>query len=49
MKFANYVKEIYVDSDTKVALLSGSPVDDEFNLFLTNDLIAAAQIVRIQF
>ena len=28
MKFANYVKEIYVDSDTKVALLSGSPVDD---------------------
>jgi predicted TIM-barrel fold metal-dependent hydrolase len=43
MKFANYVKEIYVDSDTKVALLSGSPVDDEFNLFLTNDQIAAAR------
>src|SRR5215510_538438 len=43
MKFANYVKEIYVDSDTKVAMLSGSPVDDEFNLFLTNDQIAAAR------
>ena len=43
MKFANYVREIYVDSDTKVALLSGSPVDDEFNLFLTNDQIAAAR------
>jgi uncharacterized protein len=42
-KFANYVKEIYVDSDTKVALLSGSPVDDDFNLFLTNDQIAAAR------
>ena len=43
MKFANYVKEIYVDSDTKVALLSGSPVDDEFNLFLNNDQIIAAR------
>jgi predicted TIM-barrel fold metal-dependent hydrolase len=43
MKFANYLKEIYVDSDTKVALLSGSPVDDPFNLFLTNDQIIAAR------
>src|SRR6185295_1028504 len=43
MKFANYVKEIYVDSDTKVALLSGSPVDDEVNLFLNNDQIIAAR------
>src|SRR5688572_19339745 len=43
MKFANYVKEIYVDSDTKVAMLSGSPVDDPFNLFLTNDQIIAAR------
>jgi len=42
-KFANYVKEIYVDSDTDVAILSGSPVDDEVNLFLTNDQIAAAR------
>ena len=42
-KFANYVKEIYVDSDTNVAILSGSPVDDEVNLFLTNDQIAAAR------
>jgi predicted TIM-barrel fold metal-dependent hydrolase len=43
MKFANYVKEIFVDSDTKVALLSGSPVDDPFNLFLNNDQIVAAR------
>ena len=41
--FANYLKEIFVDSDTKVALLSGAPVDDPFNLFLTNDQIAAAR------
>ena len=42
-KFGNYVKEIYVDSDTDVCILSGSPVDDEVNLFLTNDQIAAAR------
>ncbi|MEE8344788.1 MAG: amidohydrolase family protein [Woeseiaceae bacterium] len=42
-KFENYIKEIYVDSDTKVAILSGSPVDDDFNRFLTNDQIAAAR------
>jgi predicted TIM-barrel fold metal-dependent hydrolase len=42
-KFENYLKEIFVDSDTKVALLSGSPVDDPVNLFLTNDQIAAAR------
>ena len=41
--FSNYLKEIFVDSDTKVALLSGAPVDDPFNLFLTNDQIAAAR------
>jgi hypothetical protein len=43
LKFSNYVKEIFVDSDTDVAILSGSPVDDEANLFLTNDQIAAAR------
>jgi predicted TIM-barrel fold metal-dependent hydrolase len=42
-KFGNYVKEIYVDSDTDVAILSGSPVDDAVNLFLTNDQIASAR------
>jgi predicted TIM-barrel fold metal-dependent hydrolase len=42
-KFANYVKEIFVDSDTDVVILSGSPVDDEANLFLSNDQIAAAR------
>ncbi len=43
LKFSNYVKEIYVDSDTDVAILSGSPVDDPHNLFLTNEQIAAAR------
>ena len=43
LKFSNYVKEIFVDSDTDVVILSGSPVDDEANLFLTNDQIAAAR------
>ena len=27
LKFANYVKEIFLDSDTKVAGLSGAPSD----------------------
>src|SRR3989454_661785 len=42
-KFENYVKEIFVDSDTKVALLSGAPFDDPSWDLLTNDQIAAAR------
>ncbi|HEX2438353.1 MAG TPA: amidohydrolase family protein [Methylomirabilota bacterium] len=42
-KFENYVKEIFVDSDTKVALLSGAPFDDPTWDFLSNDQIAAAR------
>jgi predicted TIM-barrel fold metal-dependent hydrolase len=42
-KFENYIKEIYVDSDTKVALLSGTPTDDPVNDFLSNDQIEAAR------
>jgi predicted TIM-barrel fold metal-dependent hydrolase len=42
-KFENYVKEIFVDSDTKVALLTGAPVDDGQHEFLSNDQIAAAR------
>ena len=36
-KFANFVKEVYLDSDTKVGLLSGAPFDDPAKWFLTND------------
>src|SRR5499426_452880 len=39
-KFENYVKEIFVASDTKVALLSGAPFDDPTWDLLTNDQIA---------
>jgi predicted TIM-barrel fold metal-dependent hydrolase len=42
-KFENYVKEIFVDSDTKIALLSGAPFDDRTWDLLTNDQIAAAR------
>jgi predicted TIM-barrel fold metal-dependent hydrolase len=42
-KFENYVKEIFVDSDTKVALLSGAPFDDQTWELLTNDQIAMAR------
>jgi hypothetical protein len=42
-KFENYVKEIFVDSDTKIALLSGAPFDDSTWDLLSNDQIAAAR------
>jgi predicted TIM-barrel fold metal-dependent hydrolase len=42
-KFENYVKEVFVDSDTKVALLSGAPFDDPTWDLLTNDQIAMAR------
>ena len=42
-KFENYVKEIFVDSDTKVALLSGAPFDDQTWDLLSNDQIATAR------
>ncbi len=42
-KFDNYVKEIFVDSDTKVAVLSGAPFDDPTWDLLSNDQIAAAR------
>jgi predicted TIM-barrel fold metal-dependent hydrolase len=42
-KFENYVKEVFVDSDTKVALLSGAPFDDSTWDLLSNDQIAVAR------
>ena len=42
-KFENYIKEIFVDSDTKVALLSGAPFDDATWDLLSNDQIAMAR------
>ena len=38
-KFENYMKEIYMDSDTKVALLTNSPSDVPEDWFLTNEMV----------
>src|SRR3984893_8793864 len=42
-KFDNFVKEVYLDSDTKIALLSGAPFDDPNWWFLSNDQMARAR------
>jgi predicted TIM-barrel fold metal-dependent hydrolase len=41
-KFENYVKQIFFNSDTKVALLSGAPFDDPAWWLLPNDQIKEA-------
>jgi predicted TIM-barrel fold metal-dependent hydrolase len=41
-KFANFLKEIYFDSDTTIGLLSGAPFDDPSHWFLSNDQIKQA-------
>ena len=38
LKYPNWFKEVYLDSDTKVALISGSPSEDPRDWFLTNDM-----------
>jgi predicted TIM-barrel fold metal-dependent hydrolase len=40
VKYDNYIKEVYLDSDTKVALISSSPSDIERDWFLTNEMMA---------
>jgi predicted TIM-barrel fold metal-dependent hydrolase len=39
LKYGNYFKEIYLDSDTKVALISNAPSDTPEDWFLTNDMV----------
>jgi hypothetical protein len=39
LKYANYIKEIYLDSDTKVALLSNSPSDVPEDWFISQDQV----------
>src|SRR5262245_34056852 len=43
LKFANYFKEVYFDSDTKVALISGSGSEEPRDWFLTNEMKADAR------
>jgi len=45
IKFQNFFKEIYLDSDTKMAILSGAPSDQAENWFLSNDQMARARAV----
>ena len=44
-KFENYLKEVYLDSDTKVALLSAAPSDTPDNWILNNDQLARARAI----
>jgi uncharacterized protein len=43
LKFANYIKEIFLDSDTKIALISSAPSDISHDWLLTNQQMAAAR------
>ena len=43
IKFAQFVTDIYLASDTKVALLSGAPSETDDGMMLTNDMMAAAR------
>jgi len=42
-KFQNYMKEVYYDSDTSIALLSGAPFDDPSWWLLSNEQIVRAR------
>ena len=48
-KFQNYVKEVYYDSDTNLALLSGAPFDDPSWWFLSNEQIVKARELINEF
>jgi uncharacterized protein len=43
LKFANYIKEMFLDSDTKIALISSAPSDIARDWLLTNAQMAAAR------
>ena len=43
LKYANYVKEVYLDSDTKVALLSNSPSEVPEDWFIPQEQVFATR------
>jgi uncharacterized protein len=43
LKYASYMKEIFMDSDTKVTLLTNSPSEVPLDWFLTNDMVFATR------
>jgi predicted TIM-barrel fold metal-dependent hydrolase len=44
-KFENYVKEVFLDSETTIALLSAAPSDEANNMILDNDQLARARAI----
>jgi predicted TIM-barrel fold metal-dependent hydrolase len=48
-KFQNFVKEVYYDSDTHLALLSGAPFDDPTWWLLSNEQIVKARELVNEF
>jgi uncharacterized protein len=48
-KFPNYLKEIFYDSDTSIALLSGAPFDDPSWWLLSNEQIVKARDIINDF
>lgn len=45
LRFENFLKEIYLDSDTKIGLLSSAPSDNKDNWFLSNDELAQTRAI----
>ena len=43
LKYDNYFKEMFLDSDTKVAIISSAPSDVPGDWFLTNEMMAQAR------
>src|ERR1700683_902163 len=43
LKFANYIKEMFLDSDTKIALISSAPSDIPRDWLLTNEQMTLAR------
>lgn len=43
LQFANFLREVYFDSDTKIGILSGAPADNPDNWFLSNPEMKRAQ------
>jgi len=43
LKWNNYFKEVFLDSDTKIALISSAPSDIPQDWFLTNEMAIAAR------
>ena len=43
LRFQNFIKEVFLESDTTLGLLSGAPADNPSHWFLKNDALAGAR------